>query len=337
MNSDIIADFLLVLIKILSLSFVMLLGWVMRRTSCLDDNATTRMSNVMLNFVFPAMVFPFLLKTVTREVFRTSWHIPLSGFVVILLAQLAAIIIAPFFCPKKNRKVFIFLAGSPNWIFLPLPIVEGLFGNDGVRTLLLYSVGAQIALWTVGLYILNGAKPSLKTLKTLINPGFIAIVVGLAIAGLFPAVHNVLMAEEISRNPLNLLFVSAVQATEMLGSLTIPLALLVIGSRIGGFKFSDRPPMLEYAGIIIARLIVGPILFMLALLVTKQLGLNIPPMTITIGYLISCMPVAVTAIVFVENFGGGSLMGAKVIFDSTLYSILTVPVFYYIATLLGLT
>ena len=95
--------------------------------------------------------------------------------------------------------------------------------------------------------------------------------------------------------------------------------------------------MLEYAGIIIARLIVGPILFMLALLVTKQLGLNIPPMTITIGYLISCMPVAVTAIVFVENFGGGSLMGAKVIFDSTLYSILTVPVFYYIATLLGLT
>ena len=84
MNTNIISDFLLVLVKILSMFFVMLLGWIMRRGSFLDDNATTKMSKVMLNFVFPALILPFMLKTVTPQVLAESWHIPVRVFVIIL-------------------------------------------------------------------------------------------------------------------------------------------------------------------------------------------------------------------------------------------------------------
>lgn len=336
MNTNIISDFLLVLVKILSMFFVMLLGWIMRRGSFLDDNATTKMSKVMLNFVFPALILPFMLKTVTPQVLAESWHIPLFGFFVIILAQLAALVAAPFFCDRERCNEFVFIAGSPNWIFLPLPIVEGLFGADGVRAILLYNAGAQLALWTVGVSIMRGKRPDLQTLKSLLNPGLVAIAAGIFIALAVPGAHRLAVDTSYKDTALTVVFSSLLQSFEMVGSLTIPLALIVIGSRLGGLKAGFKKPGRQYTGIILARLIVGPVLTGGVFFLARAAGLNVPHMTIMIGYLISTMPVAVTTIAFVEHYGGDRLLCARVIFDSTLFSIITVPLFYYLALKLGI-
>jgi len=73
--------------------------------------------------------------------------------VLIVIAYGAGLLVAPFFCRAEQKNTFVFLAAIPNWIFLPLPIVEAMYGDAGVRTLLLGNVGAQLMLWSFGVWI----------------------------------------------------------------------------------------------------------------------------------------------------------------------------------------
>ena len=79
----------------------------------------------------------------------------------------------------------------PNWIFFPLPIAEALFGADGVREVLLCNVGAQLMLWTVGVWTLQGRRTRGAALRALLeNYGLLATAAGLALALSVPAARS---------------------------------------------------------------------------------------------------------------------------------------------------
>ena len=49
-----------------------------------------------------------------------------------------------------------------------------------------------------------------------------------------------------------------------------------------------------------------------------------------VAYIIACMPIAVSCSMFTERFGGDTSLAARGIFYSTLFSIVTVPAFFYL-------
>ena len=139
-------DLPIVVLKILAMFLVMALGWFSRWKGYLSENIGQTMSRLLVDLVFPALVFTQMLKTVNLQVMREGWYIPFLGIGIMVVAEIVALLIIPFFSGKDKKNTAIFLTAMPNWIYLPLPIVQGLFGAAGVRYILLYNVGFQLAL-----------------------------------------------------------------------------------------------------------------------------------------------------------------------------------------------
>ena len=55
-----------------------------------------------------------------------------------------------------------------------------------------------------------------------------------------------------------------------------------------------------------------------------------------VAYLIATMPVAISCSMFTERFGGDVSLGAQGIFYSTFFSLLTVPVIFFLLQRFGL-
>lgn len=236
----------------MAMFLVMALGWFARRKGYLSENIGQTMSRLLVDLVFPAMVFTQMLKTINPQVIREGWYIPLLGVGIMVVAEIVALAVIPFFSGKDQKNTAIFLTAMPNWIYLPLPIVQGLFGADGVRDILLYNVGFQIVLWTIGVWTLRTAMPDIKSFKILLfNPGLLATAAGIILALIFPAAGIINTERPAGIFSISLFVSAAFQALDMLGSLTIPLSLLITGVQLGGLNMADYLPSRKLTGVLV--------------------------------------------------------------------------------------
>jgi predicted permease len=316
---------------------VIVVGWLVRRRGYLPEETTRILSRFVVDIAFPALVFTQMLRTVTPDALREGWYAPLLMGVLILIAYLAGLLVAPWFCSTDQKKTFVFLSAIPNWIFLPLPIVEAMYGDAGVRTLLLDNVGAQLMLWSFGVWLLRGSVTPREAVRNVVtNTGLIATAVGIVVALLIPSSHNWEMASSFSGSLPHLIPSAVTQALAMVGSMTIPVSLLAIGAQLGDLELHVHRPSRALWGVVLARLIVGPALTLLIGWTLLKTGVIVPGVPRMIGYLIATMPVAISCSMFTERFGGDVSLSAQGILYSTLFSLLTVPLFFFLIQRLGL-
>lgn len=318
-----------VFLKIAAMFLVIVGGWLARRRGFLAKEFTATLSLLVVDVAFPALVFTQMLRTVDAASLRDGWPAPLLCAALIVIAYFAGLILAPAFSGKEQRNTFIFLVAIPNWLFLPLPIVQALYGDSGVRTVLLCNVGAQLVLWSFGVWILHGSmRQAAKNLYT--NIGLWATAAGIVIALLFPAARNLETIDPASA-PLGMMLPGAlVQALAMVGSLTIPMSLLAIGAQLGELTIAvHRFPKILW-GVVLARLVFAPLVTVAIGFALMELGATIPTETRMIVYLIAAMPVAISCSVMTERFGGDTTLAAEGIFYSTFFSLLTVPAIFFL-------
>ena len=331
------ANWQTVLVKIAAMFLVIVVGWAARRRGYLAATTTTVLSRFVVDVALPALVFTQMLRSVTLEALREGWFTPLLSAVLILIAYVPGVLFAPLFSRGAQRTTFVFLVAIPNWIFLPLPIVDAMYGDAGVRTLFLYNVGAQLMLWTFGVWILHGGVTAREAARNIVtNPGLLATAAGIVVALLCPSSSQWETLTGATGTPLNLLAGALVQALAMVGSLTIPVSLLAIGAQLGDLELYVHRPSRALWGVLVARLIVGPVLTAAVGWAVLRAGVRIPEIPRMIAYLTATMPVAISCSVFTERFGGDVSLSAQGIFYSTFFSLLTVPVIFFLIQRLGL-
>ncbi len=317
-----------VFLKIAAMFLVIVAGWWARRSGFLKDEFTAAMSRLVVDVAFPALVFTQLLRTVDAQALRDNWFSPLMCGLIFILAYLVGLLFAPLFAEKGQRNTYLFLVAIANWVFLPLPIAEALYGSAGVRTVLLCNIGAQITLWSFGVWILHGrVRSALGQLLT--NTGLWATAAGIAGALLFPGLRNLETINPTSA-PFGVMIPAAlVQALGLLGSITVPMSLLTIGAQLGGLIVPVHRFPRPLWGVLLARLIVAPLLTAaLGLAVVRLAHLSVSEPALMVGYLIASMPVAISCSVMAERFAGDVSLAAQSIFYSTFFSLLTVPAIF---------
>ena len=316
---------------------VIMVGWVVRRKGYLAEETTRILSRFVVDVALPALVFTQMLRTVTLASLKEGWFAPLLSGLLIVIAYLAGLLLAPLFSSREQKRTFVFLVAIPNWIFLPLPIVEAMYGDAGVRTLLLYNVGAQFMLWSLGVWILRGGVSAREAARNIVtNPGLLATAAGILVALLVPSSSKWEMMTSTTSSPLALVSGALVQAMAMVGSMTIPISLLAIGAQLGDLELHVHRPSRALWGVLVARLIVGPLLTAAVGWAVLQAGVHLSEVPRMVAYLIATMPVAISCSMFTERFGGDVSLGAQGIFYSTFFSLLTVPVIFFLLQRFGL-
>jgi malate permease and related proteins len=323
-----------VFLKITAMFLVIVAGWLARRRGFLAAEFTATLSRLVVDVAFPALVFTQMLRTVDAAALRDGWLGPVLCGLVIIIAYFVGLLLAPVFSGRTQRNTFIFLVAIPNWVFLPLPIAQALYGDAGVRTVLLSNAGAQLVLWSLGVWILHGSmRQAVKNLWT--NVGLWATAAGILVALVFPAARGLETINPVDASLGMMLPGALVQALAMVGSLTIPMSLLAIGAQLGELTIAvHRFPRVLW-GVLLSRLLIAPLLTVVIGFALTKLGLVVPEGTRMILYLIAAMPVAISCSVMAERFGGDTTLAAEGIFYSTFFSLLTVPGVFFLIQRFG--
>jgi predicted permease len=281
------------------------------------------LGRLVLEVSLPALAFTAIVRTTAPGGQRAAWLIPLFGFGLCTLAALVGAAIAWLLARPALRRTLTFVIGVPNWIYLPLPIAAGLYGEVGTRTVLLCNVGALIWLWTCGVFILSGRSSLRAALRAIAaRTGLWATLGGVAVGLWVPALKDTAAPVSLPGQPLWFLWTVLFQSLELLGSLTTPLALLVTGAQLAELRERARPRGREFAAALVGRLLVAPLLTFAVL--HPVAGLLAPGERATVA-LIAAMPVAVSCTLFTRELGGDDGLAATAILWSTAAALLTVP------------
>ena len=323
-----INGWIVVLQKTSALFLIMVAGWIAARRGLWKPEAGQTLSRFLVDLVYPCYVIVQFLRTVDGPTLLHSWYIPVLGFVVIALGQVIGIVASPFVREPVRRRTFIFLISLTNWIYLPLPIAEALFGAEGVTAILLMNIGCTAAIWTLGIATLNpGMTPRESLRHVFTNSGILATAAGLFLALSVPALRN---------GAPTLPFIQPVlEAANLLGQLTIPLSLLIIGAQLGEKPLRALKPEPALWGVLALRLAAAPLAALGLVLLLARLGFPIPQAPRITFLLVAAMPPALSCTIFTERYNGDSLLSSKAVFFGTFASLATVPIFFRLVQALG--
>jgi predicted permease len=308
--------FFQILTKISVLFVILFIGVIARRRKILTEDSTRALATLVIVIALPFLYFYSLATKLDVELLKIIWSLPLIAISLVFAAYAAAKFLSNFVgLDSRGKATFIYLATFTNCGFLAIPIANALYGTEGIVRVVFFNVGFNMLYWTLGVWTLRRSNPDsysgntniFSSSKNLINSGTIGLLCGIA-AGLAAI-----------RLPYFIL-----DSTKIIGSATIPLALLVVGSIMSRGEMQRlRTYKKALCLIILCRLIIIPAL---ALIVTGLIG-TLSPLSRAIIVLQSAMPSASTSPIFTTRFGGDSQLASAGVFATHICSIITIPIF----------
>lgn len=229
-----------------------------------------------------------LLKDLMIIAIATSLIVIITGLIIFLFLRITRL--------KHNGLYLPLTIGNTG--YLGYPISMNAFGSDGLTRAIVYDNIASIFLFSIGIYIVN-EKNDVKEVFRL--PLIYALLFGILFIILGIKLPSVIIT------PL-----------EMIGSITIPLALIVLGYRISMIRISHIGIALPGA---MFKLIGG---FLIAHFVVSILSIN--GLTRSVILLQSAMPSAVMSMILCQKYKCDSEIVTSIVMLSTLLSIITIPI-----------
>ncbi len=319
---------LVVALKIVAMFIVIALGYGCRRRNVIDAPSTGVLSRLCTDVTLPALIFLQMVETVDADSLRVSWSVPLLAIVGMSLGFVLGWATWRLCATRSQAPVFIFASGISNWIYLPLPIVDQLYGKEGLQILFLCNIGIQVLFWTVGVAILHGGHLDAKSLKNLAsNPGLIAAVLGIIVASF----KGPAMMEMAARQPMHSAILIGADAMRLLGQATIPISLIVTGAQIAAAAMVQRTSPRPIAGVMANRLILAPLAGIAFLCAFHAVFPALPSSALLVIALILLMPVSVTSTVLAERMNQDTALAAQSVLYTTLASVFTVPLLFVLA------
>lgn len=285
--------------QVVILFLVVLIGVLCRRLGYFTDETIRGVTQLVVNVTLPVL-------TVYNMQRPFDMHV-LMNFLLTLLLSLAAILAAIGGAsllfrhrPHDKRAVLLNMAGFSNCGFMGYPIILAI-NPDWMIYAVAYNVAYLLVSWTVGVSLFQG-RQNVSLKRVLLNPNVIAAFLGFAVFCL-----NITLPDILS------------QTMSLIGGLTTPLSMLLIGTRISGIRLSELRDK-DYHITAALRLIVLPLILYVLLL-----PLHLDSAVWSTLYLLTAMPCGTLSAMQAELYGGDARFAARAIAYSTLLSLVTVP------------
>jgi malate permease and related proteins len=307
MNSGVNASFWSLLSVVAPIFAITAAGYLMRRTRWLTAEADESLLRLVVNFLYPCLIFESILGNPALAKIDNLILPPLVGFGTIVLGMFVALLAGRAIgLSETQARTFAFSAGIYNYGYVPIPLVQAFFGRETMGVLFTHNLGVEVAFWTVGIVILTAASPAAGW-RRIFNAPVLAILISLLL--------NLLRA--------NLWLPQFLLTTiQLLGHTAVPLALLLTGATLYDLIASARPRV-ETKTILTGGLLRLGLLPLLFLLLAKWL-----PSTIELKQVIvieAAMPSAMMPIVIARHYGGDPNTALQVVLSTSLLALITIP------------
>jgi predicted permease len=285
------------------LFLVMALGYIGNKTKVLNAGSNKLLSALILNITGPCTILSSVMDGSVMASGREA-----LVFTLLILAALALAYLISWPLPRLLRVpggdvgMVRFLLMFGNIGFMGYPVVQALYGNGGLFYVTLFNIPFNILLFSVGIILIAGKKGK-PDFRLLLTPTLISSVLAVLIFAFQFQMPKIIVG-----------------TVSLVGNITSPGAMLVIGSTLAAIPFRDVFREKRLYPVALVKLIVIPAVIWLVLhfFVADQT---------TLGILIveSAMPTAAAATMLSLQYGGNDGLAAKGVFLTTLFSVVTIP------------
>lgn len=226
--------------------------------------------------------------------------------------------------PDAVKRVLQYCTIVSNSGFLGLPIVEGVFGAEGMMYASVYIIPMRVMMWSAGIACFT-TSPDMKSVvkKIAVHPCIVAVYIGLGL--MFLQVPLGIVYGELlqTAGPLSVVIQTLVlaldKAVKSLGGCTTAITMILIGTMLADMKLKD---MVDPDALLISVVRLGLLPGML-LAGCRIFGLD--PLLAGICVLITGMPAGSTSAILAAKYGCDYMFATKCVVVSTLLSMLTIP------------
>lgn len=303
--------FFVVLGQVITLFLLMGVGFLLGRLNKITERGTVEMSTLVVYFATPCIIISSFQRDWDEAMLRTL----ALGTVATLGCYVLYIVVIQFLFRREEpdlRAPLRFGAMYGNTGFIGLPLVGAVLGEEALIFAVLGMVTFNITAFTHGV-ILMGGRESFSPKRVILNPGMVAVLIGLPLF--------------LTRSQLPGPLYSAVN---FIGNLNTPLAMVVIGAQMARADllrtFRDGKLYLASA----VKLLVMP-----AITAAALLPLHLDPVFYTVAVILGGTPSAGFTSIFAEQHHRDVEHAAQLVSLSTLLSAITLPVVAVAAEMLA--
>lgn len=283
---------------------IVVLGYALCKLGYMGDKFDQKLSSIVIDVTCPALI---LSSVMGAELPDRSLILPLLGigFLTYILLLVFGFWVPRFVAKSRDEQGMIgFALMFANVGFIGYPIVSAIFGPKAVFYAALLNIPNTFFIFTAGVMLVKG-EHNMKSLsaKVLFSPAMIA-----AFVAALKVAFGVRTPDIIAR------------PVTMVGNITIPAALMVIGSSMARLPLKEiiGSPKVYVASLL--RLVVVPlsVYFLFRFCGVSDVINNI-------NTVIIAMPVASYGTMFCLKYGRNPSLMTEMTFVTTLGSILTIP------------
>ena len=295
--------------RVLIMSIILVIGAVAYKTKIIDKNGAKQLSAVELKIVNPLLIFMSYQQAFNSELLHgLLWSFLLAAGSFAVTIPLASLLKRK---NKENWSVERFSCIYSNCGFMGIPLIRGIFGDEGVLYLTAYITVFNLLVFTHGYMMMKEETDLSAFFKAVRSPTIIAVIVGavcyvtkLRLTDI-PAVGGVIA-----------------EALQFIADMNTPLAMLIAGATAAQ---SDLLRSMKNVGTMttaLYKLILVPISVILLMSLVPHSVPLMPRLTVCIA---CACPAATTGTMFALLFDKNAKHCSEIFAITTVLSMLTLP------------
>ena len=295
-------DIAVIVNQVVILFLIILVGLYARKRNIISEDMTGKLSTLLLQVTQPLLIISSFEFELSATMFKNAIIVLALSFFIHFFSMLLGKFLY-IRCSESSKKVLKFVTVFSNCGFMGFPVLQSIFGSKGVFYGALYVIPFNVLALSYGVMVFTGKSDKDTMKKILTHPVIISV-----LAGMILFLMQIQLPKPVS------------EAIAMVGSMTSPLSMLIVGCLLASVPFKE---LFQGREVYIGS---GVRLILLPLLMYGILSLlPLPKDVFQVCVILTAMPAAANTAIFAEKFGGDAMLASRTISISTILSIFTIP------------
>lgn len=276
-------------------------GFLLFKLGIIDTELRKGLTTLVVNVILPCNIIYSFFIEMNMEIIKAC----ISILVISLGIQITCLFGSNFLYRSQSsskQKVLKYATICSNAGFIGNPLVDEIYGSQGLLYASIYLIPQRIFMWSAGISCFTSAKGREIIKKVLTHPCIIAVIIGF-----FIMIFQIPIPAFAKKTILSL------------SNCTTALSMLIIGGLLGevNFKTVCSKLTLFYSFI---RLIAIPVIVLLLCWF-----LHVDKLVTSVAVVLSGMPAGTTTAILAAKYNGDERFAASCVFLSTVLSLFSIP------------
>lgn len=300
----------IILNQTLIMLILIIVGIICKKTKIITDDGNKELSKLVLTVVNPIVILMAYQTDYKPQLVKNL----LIAFGLSILSYIILIVAAYLLIPQKDGRetqIERFSAIYSNCGFMGIPLVNALFGSEGIFYLTAFLTVFNLVVWTHGIILISGERNLKNIVKVFYSPVIISIVLGIIMFFAQIRLPNIIT-----------------DSLNFISNLNTPLAMIVSGVTIADTKILKllKKPGIYYVSFL--KLILLPLILIAAFSlfnVNEQVRITV--------LVAASAPAAAMCTLQCIRYEKNSLYASEIFAASTILSVVTLPIIVHIDNL----